>query len=510
VHGGLALYLLGIAYMFVGIAVICEEDFKDSLLVLSQALKLPPDVAGATFMAAGTSSPELFASLVALGATSNDIGSGTVVGSVIFNLLVIIGACVVFAKKTFHLKWRVMVRDALWNGVAFIYLLASFWDEQITWIEALVGVSLYALYVVSMAYNQRIMDALDKWLPALAERVSCGYYVRPQHHSVRRVELDQRRLLSETTAGADVGGVDRHDGVEDLEIDLDDGGDDDDDDDVSKPLDDDDANVVVGLNNGAVGVADNGDEAPKLSVFAMQVHSPDSVLPGKEVPLDDIDSVSGDEDDEEPEYEEVHDHPHPLSVPPQTTLSWIAAILFLPWKLIYWYTVPRPTHPRFKYMFVISFSTCLIWLALLTWMMIEWTTKVGCIIGISDAIMGATLLAIGTSTPDCLTSIAVARSGQGTMAVSNALGSNIFDILLALGLPWLLSTVIEGEVVQVASDTILSDAAMCAITLAIVMLSLRFSQWKLTPRLGFVYFGVYAVFLIYLIWAGIKAASQSD
>jgi Ca2+/Na+ antiporter len=42
----------------------------------------------------------------------------------------------------------------------------------------------------------------------------------------------------------------------------------------------------------------------------------------------------------------------------------------------------------------------------------------------------------GVSVPDALSSIAVIKEGLGDMAVSNAVGSNVFDILICLGLPW--------------------------------------------------------------------------
>ena len=49
--------------------------------------------------------------------------------------------------------------------------------------------------------------------------------------------------------------------------------------------------------------------------------------------------------------------------------------------------------------------------------------------------MGLTLLAVGTSVPDLLTSIAVTKNGEGDMAVSSSIGSNIFDVTMGLPLP---------------------------------------------------------------------------
>ena len=59
-----------------------------------------------------------------------------------------------------------------------------------------------------------------------------------------------------------------------------------------------------------------------------------------------------------------------------------------------------------------------------------------------DSIMWLTPLAAGTSIPDCLSSIAVARRGHGDMAVSSSIGSNIFDILIGLPVPWFILTAI--------------------------------------------------------------------
>ena len=55
--------------------------------------------------------------------------------------------------------------------------------------------------------------------------------------------------------------------------------------------------------------------------------------------------------------------------------------------------------------------------------------------------MGLTFLAAGTSVPDLLTSVLVAMKGEGDMAVSSSIGSNIFDVTVGLPLPWLIYTI---------------------------------------------------------------------
>ena len=61
-------------------------------------LGISPDVAGATFMAAGGSAPELFTSVIGVFIAQNDVGIGTIVGSAVFNILFVIAACAFAAK----------------------------------------------------------------------------------------------------------------------------------------------------------------------------------------------------------------------------------------------------------------------------------------------------------------------------------------------------------------------------------------------------------------------------
>lgn len=57
-------------------------------------------------------------------------------------------------------------------------------------------------------------------------------------------------------------------------------------------------------------------------------------------------------------------------------------------------------------------------------------------INIPDSVMGLTFLAAGTSVPEAVSSVIVTNQGHGAMGISNSIGSNTFDILLCLGLPW--------------------------------------------------------------------------
>lgn len=86
----LIFVILGLLYLFVGIAIVCDELFVPALEIVAEDLNLSADVAGATLMAAGGSAPELATSFVGTFKRS-DVGFGTIVGSAVFNVLFVIG-----------------------------------------------------------------------------------------------------------------------------------------------------------------------------------------------------------------------------------------------------------------------------------------------------------------------------------------------------------------------------------------------------------------------------------
>ncbi|POI27516.1 hypothetical protein CIB84_008734, partial [Bambusicola thoracicus] len=103
-------------------------------------------------------------------------------------------------------------------------------------------------------------------------------------------------------------------------------------------------------------------------------------------------------------------------------------------------TVPNCNKPHLEKWFMVTFASSTLWIAAFSYMMVWMVTIIGYTLGIPDVIMGITFLAAGTSVPDCMASLIVARQGMGDMAVSNSIGSNVFDILIGLGLPWALQT----------------------------------------------------------------------
>lgn len=109
--GAVLFHVFGLFYMFIALAIVCDDYFVPSLELLRDKFNLSNDVAGATFMAAGGSAPELFTSLMGLFVAKSNVGIGTIVGSAVFNVLFVLGACGFMAGAVLHLSWWPLARD---------------------------------------------------------------------------------------------------------------------------------------------------------------------------------------------------------------------------------------------------------------------------------------------------------------------------------------------------------------------------------------------------------------
>ncbi|MBW3583813.1 MAG: calcium/sodium antiporter [Euryarchaeota archaeon] len=83
----------------------------------------------------------------------------------------------------------------------------------------------------------------------------------------------------------------------------------------------------------------------------------------------------------------------------------------------------------------------LVGLAIASDWLVSGATLLGPLIGIPDAVTGFVVLALGTSLPELAASIAAARAGQRDMAVGNVVGSNLFNLLLILGVTALITPI---------------------------------------------------------------------
>ncbi|MCH7879777.1 MAG: calcium/sodium antiporter [candidate division Zixibacteria bacterium] len=116
-------------------------------------------------------------------------------------------------------------------------------------------------------------------------------------------------------------------------------------------------------------------------------------------------------------------------------------------------------------------------------------------IGASPLVIGLTVVAIGTSLPELVTTVFAAVKKQEDIAISNVIGSNIFNVLIVLGLTAVIAPVKLGD----GADSLWIDlGVMVIVTIAFVAL-IRFGQNRITRVSGIVFVSGYIIYMCYLL-----------
>eukprot|EP00746_Dinoflagellata_sp_MGD_P146842 gnl/MRDRNA2_/MRDRNA2_79268_c0_seq1.p1 gnl/MRDRNA2_/MRDRNA2_79268_c0~~gnl/MRDRNA2_/MRDRNA2_79268_c0_seq1.p1 ORF type:complete len:484 (-),score=72.06 gnl/MRDRNA2_/MRDRNA2_79268_c0_seq1:244-1695(-) len=435
-NGGIVIWILFTLWMFKSLGTVCDEYFVPSLEMISEKLDLSSDVAGATFMAAGSSAPELFTSVVATFLIVNEGGVGAIIGSAIFNILVIVGATCIFAGQVLVIHWYPLARDCSFYMLSILELGLFIMDETVEWWEALIMFLSYCVYCVYMKYNQRI-----------AELIGADGDNKDTSKVYAEEELEQTPPIGNQRASSPTAWGTPFD-VPDKDQDM--------------------------------NFSDISPNAPTLSTAA-----PSSASGTPPIPQE----IASGEDESKP---------HKMADTPPETYDKKASTgsaekksdkeegesstkrrLSDPIVLIWEKTMPDPQ--KYWTLFFLSILN----IAICTYVMVDAVNRAGCNLNASPLIMGLIFLAAGTSIPDALGSIAVAKQGEGDMAVANALGSNVFDILLGLGLPWFITALMGNNTTfkNVSADLLYWICILVAIVTLFVS-ALVLNKWRLNKYMG--------------------------
>ena len=122
---------------------------------------------------------------------------------------------------------------------------------------------------------------------------------------------------------------------------------------------------------------------------------------------------------------------------------------------------------------------------------VEGAKEIARFFGLSEAIIGLTIVAVGTSLPELVTSVIAAKKGESDIAVGNVIGSNIFNLFLILGVS---STILPMNV----SGTYLYDIGMLIAVMVLTYLPIAKTK-KVTRGMGIAMVLVYVVYTVYLI-----------
>ncbi|KFW01074.1 Sodium/potassium/calcium exchanger 4, partial [Eurypyga helias] len=515
-QGGVLLHIIAALYMFYALAIVCDDFFVPSLEKICEKLHLSEDVAGATFMAAGSSTPELFASVIAsylriLGCISS--GPIDFVSSGSSDILCIVGVCGIFAGQVVCLTQWSVFRDSVYYTISVIILIVFIYDEKIEWWESLVLIVMYSFYILIMKYNVRMqtfftlksknvgngdtvnneledgnkcyasscddpsipllwkvkgMQQCGKNSVVMVDEIICSsppkyrfpeaglrIMITNKFGPRTRMRMASRLIINEVDSKTQIWQSQYFLNYGSFVFDI-----------VQRQR-------LIQSANGSSKPLQNGRH--------------------ENIENGNIPVVNQEEENEQ-------DNLSPFSLPDgrMNKIKWI-----LTWPLIFvlFCTIPNCSKPRWERFFMLTFILSTFWIALFSYFMVWMVTVIGYTLGIPDVIMGITFLAAGTSVPDCMASLIVARQGLGDMAVSNTIGSNVFDILVGLGVPWGLQTMAidYGSTVKINSKGLVYSVALLLGSVALTVFGIHVNKWKLDRKLGIYVLFLYAVFLCFSI-----------
>lgn len=152
---------------------------------------------------------------------------------------------------------------------------------------------------------------------------------------------------------------------------------------------------------------------------------------------------------------------------------------------------------RGAYFYVQNIGLLLIGLVLIVlgsnWM-VDSAVTIARILGLSELVIGLTIVSIGTSLPEVATSLSAARKGKADIAVANVMGSNLYNMLLTLG----LTLVIAPNILAVSEDAITLDLPfMVAVSIACIPIFI--AGFNLTRMDGSIFLIYYTTYLTYLV-----------
>ncbi|OXA59613.1 Sodium/potassium/calcium exchanger 5, partial [Folsomia candida] len=476
--GWIMIHIFLVLYVFLGFAIVCGDYFVPAVELMSAELHLERDIAGATLMGIATSSPELFTNVIGVFVMRGDIGVGTIVGSAVFNHLAICSCIGLGTRHVVNLDWWPISRDVIFYSVSVLALLLVLWDERIYWYEATSLLFIYAVYIYGMLNDEKLQISLENipWIHAFSRRNRRHRQYSVGGNEVAKEEDAQSNgnLSSSRTAIFMI------------------------------------PHCMTGPRN-----MENGTSGNLAGTELIQCIRHSLALFTRKLNI------------HMQTREQGHLHSPFNPMPSRESGSWNMVKWGLSWpiRFLLSLTIPDCRSPKLSHLYPVTFVSSTLWIAALSYVASWMMTVVGHTLMIPDTVFGVSgrrsffysalmnylnlnliesnkpVIAAGTSVPEAVSSVFVARRGFGTMAVSNAVGSNTFNILVCLGLPWLIRCIVnansENNYAEIGSRALQYSTMMLILSIALMHGIILWNGFCINKRIAASALGLYIAFLTF-------------
>ncbi|XP_063995637.1 mitochondrial sodium/calcium exchanger protein-like [Diachasmimorpha longicaudata] len=499
---GIVIFLLWLLYLFIILGTVADNFFCPSLSVIANVLHLSENIAGVTILAFGNGAPDIFTSLVA-GDKEMVIIFTELIGAGIFVTAVIAGSVAIVAP--FTISPKPFIRDCLFYIFAVCWISFITKDETVHLWEGLSFIFIYILFiatVVGMQYYDNREEKRKARIPGLRDPEMLKTFLAYQetdteiHLPMRSTAFSVKAKLDVAIAAEITRARARGESI---------------------GIDNRTSSTDSSQSRGSMGVLDeffydlnpvNLHDWHKSSIpvrALLALRAPAMFLLQLLVPVVNETAIN-------------HGWSKLLNCV-QLCLAPIAVLV----KLNVWRSSfgPVPVVVIFFILgtilgiivFIITgrdtpkYHDAFAFLGFLSAMLVVYVIAnevmavlqcIGFASGISDAMLGITLLAWGNSVGDLIANVAVARRGFPRMGYSACFGGPLFNTLLGLGLTWTISTLGKSDYRTKirTSDMMPGCLAFLLCTLISSLIYLNTVGFRARKSYGFLLFSIYGVFIL--------------
>jgi len=469
------LYLAWLLVLFIALAVSADDYFCPAIEIISKVLRLSQNIAGVTIMALGNGAPDIFSSLAGIGQDRPELVFGELFGAGVFCTTAVAGF--VSVTQPFKLMERPFLRDVTFYLLAGFAAFYIFWRQEIRLGDAVGFLVLYVVYIAVVLIGRYIHNRNRQEVPYFAQEDDVDNIEPEQtspevpHHPTQTGNPPEIQLLPESPSCTSV-------------------------------------NMNAKLLLQAVNPIDMGDWGGNNWFWrAYQViKSPVDVLFRLTTPVVDKDKPR----DNWCQYLAIVQcvlGPLFSVFAVNIALDKVGGSSMQVWHITLLVGVllaclvgftSRSAQPRYHSFFSFAgFVISIVWIYIIANEVVSLLKAFGVMFGLSDAILGLTVLAWGNSIGDFIADTSMARRGSPRAGFSAAFGGPLFNLLLGIGIPFTIQIINGGgkaiSLVCNKMTLVLSMGLCISLVFSFIVMPLR--KFQANKLYGAILIVMYVIFL---------------
>lgn len=454
---GILIEVFLLLYAFLGLAVVCEEHLVVSLTTLCHRWRIGEDVAGASFLAFGSSAPEIIINAISTlqaqtatnaadSARATSLGASAIIGSGMIAFTLIPAACGLFTSEPLLLKRRPLFRDQIFYLISLaIFISIAFTGECYLW-QAASLIIVYAIYLFIIIFGSKIRRLYLERFCGISWHMRSRFDRKSKKSLLQDLRGDPaesepllNRERPENTLEKKSNGISRTGSSDGSMSEL------------TEPFE---KHHVT---------RDQWEDLTETDFKLMNLTTHQfakfrrSFNESLFVPISFV-SVTSESSQEE--FFEID-------------REWgILDFISCPLRLLFHFTCPNcEIGQPWERWYLLTFFSSFLWVTIFSFLVSSIVERWVFMTGVPMEFFGLLLVSIGAEIPDTIESVTVAKRGFGSMAVANCLGTQVINICIGLGLPWLL-TIASGKQIFVRSSLV----APCLFQIFLVFMNVMLLQ----------------------------------